>query len=42
MLIDGGVISNNLSDFTYQGAKTLYGPNEKFLHVSIGTGRVFT
>ncbi len=39
MLIDGGVISNNLSDLTYQSAKTLYGPNEKFLHVSIGTGR---
>jgi len=39
MLIDGGIISNNLSDFTYQGAKTFYGPEEKFLHVSIGTGR---
>lgn len=39
MLIDGGVILNNLSDFTYQSAKNLYGPDEKFLHVSIGTGR---
>ena len=39
MLIDGGVISNNLSDYTYQSAKKLYGPDEKFLHVSIGTGR---
>lgn len=39
MLIDGGVISNNLSDFTYQSAKKIYGPDEKFLHLSIGTGR---
>ena len=39
MLIDGGVITNNLSDFTYQSAKKFYGPDEKFLHVSIGTGR---
>jgi hypothetical protein len=38
MLIDGGIISNNLSDFTYQNAKTFYGSEEKFLHVSIGTG----
>ena len=39
MLIDGGVISNNLSDITYHNAKKLFGPGEKFFQLSIGTGR---
>lgn len=39
MLIDGGILSNNLSEFTYQSAKKYYGQGEQFLHVSIGTGR---
>ena len=38
ILIDGAVIANNLSDYTYQNAKKYFGNNDKMLQLSIGTG----
>jgi patatin-like phospholipase/acyl hydrolase len=39
MLIDGGIVSNNLSDLARENAKKMYGYKEQILQVSIGTGR---
>jgi len=38
MLIDGGVVTNNLSEYIFINALDYYGPQEEFFQVSIGTG----
>jgi hypothetical protein len=38
MLIDGGVVTNNLSEYIFINALDYYGHDEEFFQVSIGTG----
>lgn len=37
-LIDGGVVTNNLSEMTFLNALCYYGPQEDYYQLSIGTG----
>lgn len=38
MLIDGGIVANNLSDLIFTHALTHYGKEEEYFQISIGTG----
>ena len=38
VLIDGGVVANNLSEFIFTHALVHFGPDEEFYQISIGTG----